>query len=359
MPIPDIVKWNGIKDVKKLYVGQKLIVAKGRPDEPTEAELAAKVLKVKDQVREASADDAVKAALAAAEAKMKAANNTTMDTSKLNIDDHLEKSNLANRILAGEGALLPEEYMEVDKEKVAEENKAHDFTSLTARIRHNGKTKEALKEKKDEKKGWEEDVKKDAYDPSKDPDAKRKIGDSLAMFILSQIVDDHVKDVVKECTANDMFDESLSGRFYQFHKGKKPTYKANRRVSNALDFANAEDLAKLLKGGGDNSTGGLKSISRGEEEDDASSMSSKRSRGSMLSRMKEWESPDLSHNVRTIAEGDEEEGDEGGGGGGGKKKKKKIYKKCQNTPSRKNTYRQDEKTEHLTISTFLKQLSQT
>ena len=43
MPIPDIVKWNGIKDVKKLYVGQKLIVAKGRPDEPTEAELAAKV----------------------------------------------------------------------------------------------------------------------------------------------------------------------------------------------------------------------------------------------------------------------------------------------------------------------------
>ena len=53
VPIPNIIKWNGIKDVKKLYIGQKLIVQKGDPDEPTEAELQASTLKAADRAREA------------------------------------------------------------------------------------------------------------------------------------------------------------------------------------------------------------------------------------------------------------------------------------------------------------------
>lgn len=39
--IPDIVRWNAIEDVRKLYAGTRLIVAPGNPDEPTEPERAA------------------------------------------------------------------------------------------------------------------------------------------------------------------------------------------------------------------------------------------------------------------------------------------------------------------------------
>ena len=38
--VPNIVQWNAIADVRALYVGQRLIVQKGNPDEPTEAEKA-------------------------------------------------------------------------------------------------------------------------------------------------------------------------------------------------------------------------------------------------------------------------------------------------------------------------------
>ena len=39
--IADIVRWNAIEDVRKLYAGTRLIVAPGNPDEPTEPEKAA------------------------------------------------------------------------------------------------------------------------------------------------------------------------------------------------------------------------------------------------------------------------------------------------------------------------------
>jgi WD40 repeat protein/tetratricopeptide (TPR) repeat protein len=315
--IPDLVKWNGIKDVKKIYVGQKLIIAKGRPDEPTEHELAALTSKAKDVVREARADEKIKSALAKAEADLRAANNTTLDVDLGDDDDHLEKATLANRIMAGEGVLLPSEYKEVDKDQLEKEKKHNDFTSLGARIKHEGKTKEELKEKKDEKNEWENSVKKDEYNPEKDPDIKRQIADQVGMFLLYKIIDGMVGDIVKECTANEMFDESLSGRFFNFHSGKKNVYKAQRRFSNALDYAELEEFK------GDASLGSLKSISRDSESDSVSAASS-RGRGSFLSRMHEYDEPKLSHNVRTIKEGDEEDDD---GGDDGEKKHKRRRKK--------------------------------
>ena len=35
--LPDLVRWNAIEDVRKLYAGTRLIVAPGNPDEPTAA----------------------------------------------------------------------------------------------------------------------------------------------------------------------------------------------------------------------------------------------------------------------------------------------------------------------------------
>jgi len=328
--IPELVKWNGIKDVKKMYVGQKLIVAKGNPDEPTEQELAALTSKSKDTVREANADLKIKAALAKAEQDLREANHTDIGSDLLaTCDDHLDKANLNNRILAGEHALLPEEYMDVDKEREAAEKKHSDFTSLGARIGHNGKTKEDLHVKGDAKKGWEDEVKKNEYDPANDPEAKKRIADQMGMFLLYKVVDQIVADVIKEGMSTDTFEESLSGRLYNYDKGKKPVYKASRRFSNALDFAKVEDLIKLRQGAGkgdaDASLGSMKSISRASADSDT--VSSGRSRGSMLSRMKEWESPNLSHHVRKIDEGDEDEDSEGEGEGGEKKKKKKKHKK--------------------------------
>jgi len=50
--IPDIFKWNGIADTKKMYQGQKLIVRKGNTDLPTAAELAAQKKSQRKQERE-------------------------------------------------------------------------------------------------------------------------------------------------------------------------------------------------------------------------------------------------------------------------------------------------------------------
>jgi len=65
--IPDIIKWNGIKDVKKIYIGQKLIVTKGNHDEPTAMELQAERTKAKMQVREAAVQGKIEKAMKAAE----------------------------------------------------------------------------------------------------------------------------------------------------------------------------------------------------------------------------------------------------------------------------------------------------
>ena len=86
---------------------------------------------------------------------------------------------------------------------------------------------------------------------------------SLTPSLTTQVVDEMVKrDVVKDASANDMFNESLGGRFFNYYKGKKPTYKAARRFGNALDYAKGE--------GGDNddestaggSVSGLRKIER-------------------------------------------------------------------------------------------------
>jgi LysM repeat protein len=38
IPIADLVKWNGITDVRNVSVGMKLVVAKSDPNRPTPAE---------------------------------------------------------------------------------------------------------------------------------------------------------------------------------------------------------------------------------------------------------------------------------------------------------------------------------
>ena len=74
--VPNLVQWNAIVDVRKLYLGQKLIVQKGNPDEPTEAEKAAEERAAKAKAKAAKiegntgsrgpSDDKAEAALKAA-----------------------------------------------------------------------------------------------------------------------------------------------------------------------------------------------------------------------------------------------------------------------------------------------------
>ena len=255
VPIPDIIKWNGIKDIKKLYVGQKLIVQKGDPDEPTEAELQASTLKAADRAREAKVDGKIQAAIKKAEEEMAKANGQTQ-SNKLKIDSHIERATLTSRLLKGTGDLLRKDYVEIDEKAEKEALKAKDYTSLLARIKHGGKTKDQMAKKIDAKKQWESNVKEEGYKPD-----EKKIQESLSMFLLYQVVDDLVKkDVIKDAMATDLFNESLNGRFFNFSKGKKPVYKAARRFGNALDYAKGEgDDDESTVGG---SIGGLEPIKR-------------------------------------------------------------------------------------------------
>ena len=256
VPIGNIIKWNGITDVKKMYIGQKLIVQKGNPDEPTEAELKASTKKEQNRQREAKVDDKIKLAMQKAEEEMAKANGQTQESNPLEIDSYLEKATMASRLQADAGGLLPSEYLEVDEEEEKQKIKHNDFTSLASRIKHDGKTKNQLRKKVDVKKQWEQNVKNTEYKPD-----RRAIADQMGMFLLYQVVDELIsRDIVKEVIANDMFNESLGGRFFNHSKGKKPVYKAARRFGNALDFAREEDIKD------DGSMGGLSRISRISEE---------------------------------------------------------------------------------------------
>ena len=258
-------------------------------------------------------DGKIKLAMEKAEAEMAKANGQT-NSNKLKIDSHIERATLTSRLLKGTGGLLRKDYVEVDEKEEQKALKAKDYTSLLARIKHGGKTKDELAKKVDAKKQWETNVKEEGYKP--DP---KKIAESLGMFVLYQVVDEMIeRDVVKEASANDMFNESLGGRFFNYSKGKKPTYKAARRFGNALDYAKGEE------GGGDDgsTTGGslvgLRRIERlseientktaEEKEDDKDQDDETKRKAAILDRA-------LANRAKRTGEGgadeDEDEDDEG------------------------------------------------
>ena len=273
VPIPDLVKWNGIKDVKKIYSGQKLIVAKGRPDEPTEAELLASTLKSKERVREAAVQEKIEKYMKMAEEELKKANNKQI-SSNLKVGNHVSKSSLASRVLHGTGSLLPHEYMKVTPEK-EKRDAAQEFVSLKARMKNMGRTKDQLAVKESNKALWETQVQKDDYVPN-----RLKIGQDVGIFLFDGIVEEFIKDICKECTSTELYDESLSGKFYNFtprlgRAAKAPIYKLRMRYSNALDFAKGIDT-------NDSSLGSMGRIDRSPEADDRSlsTISTKASRRS-------------------------------------------------------------------------------
>jgi len=96
---------------------------------------------------------------------------------------------------------------------------------------------------------------------------KVKQAQNLGMFIYGQVLDEFITDIVKASTATDLFDESLSGRLYNYTPNlgrptKEPVYKLRMRFSNALDFAKEMDKS-------DTSLGGMGRIDRtGGSEDD-------------------------------------------------------------------------------------------
>lgn len=203
VPIPSIIKWNGITDIKKMYIGQKLIVQKGNPDEPTEAELKASTKKEQNRQREAKVDEKIKLAIKKAEEEMAKANGSTQGEDLLQIDSYLEKATMASRLQKDQGGLLPVEYLEVDEEEQKELLKHNEYANLAARIKHSGKTKDQLRKKVDVKKQWEQNVKDNEYKPN-----RRAIGEQVGIFILNQVIGEFIeRDVVKDATSNDMFNE--------------------------------------------------------------------------------------------------------------------------------------------------------
>ena len=249
VPISDIIKFNGIKDVKKIYVGQKLIVQKGNPDCPTEAELTATTTREKDRQREAKVDDKIKLAMEKAEAEMAKSNGVTQANELLKSDGHVEEASVARRLIRNQGSLLPHEYLDVTLTRVTSVGvgavggapKSSDYSSLQSRILHGGKTKDQMREKVSSDKKWEQNVNDSQYTPD-----RSVLMMKTCAFLIDSVVSEIIsKDVVKECARTVMFNESLNGRFFNYAKGLGGGDEGNRIVKKVRD---AKDMDEFVGG---------------------------------------------------------------------------------------------------------------
>ena len=252
--VPNLVQWNAIVDVRKLYLGQKLIVQKGNPDEPTEAEKAAEERAAKAKAKAAKIEGNTGSrgpSDAKAEAALKAAAGDDGDGGPGSLKVQMGKKSLRelgysaprdpSSYVARVDAAMDKTLLDVDRhDEVSQlDRNWYNKKSLTARLKvavlgmvdpfaedaeQQMKALEEVKPKK--KKANDDDDSDEEVDENitSEEEQAAKAAASLqerlvAMvedFVVRAVVADEARDIAWECSRKPVWHDSLAGRLTDF-----------------------------------------------------------------------------------------------------------------------------------------------